>query len=185
MSLKDAIWYQYLKAHGKKARASYLLNGHARNTGRAAQGMHLRVGLAKIACLDFNLQKTKTQLGIQLSVTNPRDLEKFVRGCQFVRFQHLLTWKGKETFDSSLLGSAHEVFTSWLMISAILSMLVLNNTAEASDAETASEMATVGSPRPMRGLGVTWYHTPSDYRREKETMEAEPAYIKKERSNDV
>lgn len=30
-------------------------------------------------------------------------------GCQFVRFQHLLTWKGKETFDSSLLGSAHEV----------------------------------------------------------------------------
>ncbi|KAK9188116.1 hypothetical protein WN944_019515 [Citrus x changshan-huyou] len=128
--------YQYLKAHGKNARASYLLNGHARNTGRAAQGMPLRVGLAKIACLDFNLQKTKTQLGIQLSVTNPRELEKFVR-------------------------------------------------AEASDAETASEMATVGSPRPMRGLGVTWYHTPSDYRREKETMEAEPAYIKKERSNDV
>lgn len=64
-------------------------------------------------------------------------------------------------------------------------MLVLNNTAEASDAETASEMATVGSPRPMRGLGVTWFHTPSDYRRKKETMEAEPAYIKKERSNDV
>lgn len=76
-------------------------------------------------------------------------------------------------------------FTSWLMILAILSMLVLNNTAEASDAEMASEMATVGSPRPMRGLGVTWYHTPSDYRRAKETMEAEPAYIKKERSNDV
>ncbi|KAL5794920.1 hypothetical protein ACOSP7_003514 [Xanthoceras sorbifolium] len=65
-----------LKAHGKSARDSYLLNGYALNTGRAAQGMPLRVAPAKIACLDFNLQKTKMQLGVQVLVSDPRELEK-------------------------------------------------------------------------------------------------------------
>ncbi|XWS56890.1 hypothetical protein CRYUN_Cryun09bG0124700 [Craigia yunnanensis] len=65
-----------LKAHGKSARDSYLLNGYALNTGRAAQGMPLRVSHAKIARLDFNLQKTKMQLGVQVLVTDPRELEK-------------------------------------------------------------------------------------------------------------
>ncbi|XVE80864.1 hypothetical protein DITRI_Ditri15bG0015100 [Diplodiscus trichospermus] len=65
-----------LKAHGKSARDSYLLNGYALNTGRAAQGMPLRVSPAKIACLDFNLQKTKMQLGVQVLVSDPRELEK-------------------------------------------------------------------------------------------------------------
>ncbi|XP_028754850.1 T-complex protein 1 subunit alpha [Neltuma alba] len=65
-----------LKAHGKSARDSYLMNGYALNTGRAAQGMPLRVAPAKIACLDFNLQKTKMQLGVQVVVSDPRELEK-------------------------------------------------------------------------------------------------------------
>ncbi|KAJ0053096.1 hypothetical protein Pint_00164 [Pistacia integerrima] len=65
-----------LKAHGKSARDSYLLNGYALNTGRAAQGMPLRVAPARIACLDFNLQKTKMQLGVQVLVADPRELEK-------------------------------------------------------------------------------------------------------------
>ncbi|XP_044494348.1 T-complex protein 1 subunit alpha [Mangifera indica] len=65
-----------LKAHGQSARDSYLLNGYALNTGRAAQGMPLRVAPARIACLDFNLQKTKMQLGVQVLVTDPRELEK-------------------------------------------------------------------------------------------------------------
>uniref|UniRef100_A0A2P2MH23 T-complex protein 1 subunit alpha n=1 Tax=Rhizophora mucronata TaxID=61149 RepID=A0A2P2MH23_RHIMU len=65
-----------LKAHGKSARDSHLLNGYALNTGRAAQGMPMRVAPARIACLDFNLQKTKMQLGIQVLVTDPRELEK-------------------------------------------------------------------------------------------------------------
>ncbi|KAK2981453.1 hypothetical protein RJ640_017475 [Escallonia rubra] len=65
-----------LKAHGKSAKDSYLLKGYALNTGRAAQGMPMRVAPAKIACLDFNLQKTKMQMGIQVLVTDPRELEK-------------------------------------------------------------------------------------------------------------
>lgn len=65
-----------LKAHGKSARDSYLMKGYALNTGRAAQGMPLRVSPACIACLDFNLQKTKMQLGVQVLVTDPRELEK-------------------------------------------------------------------------------------------------------------
>ncbi|XP_031114012.1 T-complex protein 1 subunit alpha [Ipomoea triloba] len=65
-----------LKAHGKSARDSYLLKGYALNTGRAAQGMPLKVSPARIACLDFNLQKTKMQLGVQVLVTDPRELEK-------------------------------------------------------------------------------------------------------------
>ncbi|XP_068634158.1 T-complex protein 1 subunit alpha-like [Aristolochia californica] len=65
-----------LKAHGKSARDSYLLNGYALNTGRAAQGMPTRVAPAKIACLDFNLQKTKMQMGVQVLVSDPRELEK-------------------------------------------------------------------------------------------------------------
>ncbi|XP_078443638.1 T-complex protein 1 alpha subunit [Wolffia australiana] len=65
-----------LKAHGKSAKDSYLLNGYALNMGRAAQGMPIRVAPAKIACLDFNLQKTKMQMGVQVLVTDPRELEK-------------------------------------------------------------------------------------------------------------
>ena len=65
-----------LKAHGKSAKDSYLLNGYALNTGRAAQGMLTRVAPAKIACLDFNLQKTKMQMGVQVLVSDPRELEK-------------------------------------------------------------------------------------------------------------
>ncbi|KAK4379441.1 hypothetical protein RND71_001303 [Anisodus tanguticus] len=65
-----------LKAHGKSAKDSYLLKGYALNTGRAAQGMPLRVAPAHIACLDFNLQKTKMQMGVQVLVTDPRELER-------------------------------------------------------------------------------------------------------------
>ncbi|KAG8391585.1 hypothetical protein BUALT_Bualt01G0202800 [Buddleja alternifolia] len=65
-----------LKAHGKSARDSYLLKGYALNTGRAAQGMPLRVAPARIACLDFNLQRTKMQMGVQVLVSDPRELEK-------------------------------------------------------------------------------------------------------------
>lgn len=65
-----------LKAHGKSARDSYLLNGYALNMGRAAQGMPTRVSPARIACLDVNLQKSKMQMGVQVLVSDPKELEK-------------------------------------------------------------------------------------------------------------
>lgn len=65
-----------LKAHGQSARDSYLLNGYALNMGRAAQGMPMRVAPARIACLDFNLQKSKMQMGVQVLVSDPKELEK-------------------------------------------------------------------------------------------------------------
>ena len=76
MVLSDLQSINVLKAHGKSQKDSYLLNGYALNTGRAAQGMPTRVTPARIACLDFNLQKTKMQLGVQVLVTDPRELEK-------------------------------------------------------------------------------------------------------------
>ncbi|CAA7398525.1 unnamed protein product [Spirodela intermedia] len=65
-----------LKFHGESVKDSYLLDGYALNIGRSAQGMPTRVAPARIACLHFNLQRTKMQMGIQVSVTDPRALKK-------------------------------------------------------------------------------------------------------------
>jgi hypothetical protein len=43
------VMHRLLKAHGKSAKESYLLNGYALNTGRAAQGMLKHVPPARIA----------------------------------------------------------------------------------------------------------------------------------------
>lgn len=76
-----------LKFHGESVKDSYLLDGYALNIGRSAQGMPTRVAPARIACLDFNLQRTKMQMGIQVSVTDPRALKKI-----FQRWiSHLIT----------------------------------------------------------------------------------------------
>ncbi|XP_024043373.1 T-complex protein 1 subunit alpha-like [Citrus clementina] len=96
-----------LKAHVKSAIDSYLLNGYALNTGRAAQGMPLRVAPPRIACLDFNLQKTKIQLGVQVLVTNPRELEKI---CQ--RFLHREADMVKERIEKLLKAGANVVLTT-------------------------------------------------------------------------
>eukprot|EP00697_Spironema_sp_BW2_P007963 gnl/Spiro4/22423_TR11054_c0_g1_i1.p1 gnl/Spiro4/22423_TR11054_c0_g1~~gnl/Spiro4/22423_TR11054_c0_g1_i1.p1 ORF type:complete len:551 (-),score=65.06 gnl/Spiro4/22423_TR11054_c0_g1_i1:65-1717(-) len=64
-----------LKCPGQSSETSTLVDGFALNCTRASQAMLTRVAPARIALLDINLQKYRLQMGVQVRVTDPKQLE--------------------------------------------------------------------------------------------------------------
>lgn len=64
-----------LKAHGGNMKESISVQGYALNCTVACEGMPKKIQNAKIAFLDFSLQKAKMLLGVQVLIEDPEKLD--------------------------------------------------------------------------------------------------------------
>ena len=69
-----------LKTHGMSSKDSTLVDGYAIEATRSSQGMPTSIKNAKIACVDFNLNKYRMAFGIQVLVHDPEALDKIRQG---------------------------------------------------------------------------------------------------------
>lgn len=65
-----------LKCHGQSGLDSKMVDGFALNSARASQAMPTSIKNCKVALLDFNLQKIKLQMGVQIVVTDTKQVEE-------------------------------------------------------------------------------------------------------------
>jgi T-complex protein 1 subunit alpha len=64
-----------LKTHGKSSKETQLVSGYAIEATRSSQGMPKVMKNAKIACVDFNLNKYRLQMGVQVLVKEMENLD--------------------------------------------------------------------------------------------------------------
>lgn len=107
-----------LKKSGKGVRDSQLLKGIGLNVTRASQGMPLRVSPAKIACLDFDLRRSKMKMGVQVLVEDPKELEKIQEK------EYEVT---KSRIEAILKAGANAIFTTKGIDDAALKYFVEKN----------------------------------------------------------
>lgn len=68
-----------VKVHGQSTLESTVFGGHVLRMSRVSQQMPVKVEQARIACLDFGLNRFRLAMGVQVLVTDPKSLEELRR----------------------------------------------------------------------------------------------------------